>query len=203
MRRLFGLLVSVVVAGVFFSTQAWGAAPSLAVPDVSQGVSQRVTVNFTASDFTEPGLGAWTIDLGYDPTVVDAISCSSAANLSVCNANYANDKVRFAGASASGLTGDFAIASVVFECADHAGTSALTILPKDVYDATPAHLQPMSPTLDNGSIVCGPSSSGMPVAGSGGGPIDGKLAISLIGLLAMVSIMAVSRALPYARRKLV
>jgi hypothetical protein len=208
MRRLFGLLVSVTVASALgiglFATHAWGVAPSLSVPDVSQGVSGRVTVNFTASDFVEPGLGAWTIDLVYDPTVVTAISCSNVSGLSVCNADYANDKVRFAGASALGLTGNFAIASVVFECAGHDGTSALTILPKDIFDATPAHLQPLAPALDNGSIVCGESGrlpSHMPHAGSGGAPIDGKLALSLIGLLGMVSIIAVSRAVPYMRRK--
>lgn len=208
MRRLFGFLVSFVVAGAFgvglFVSQALGVGPTLSVPDVSQNLSQRVTVNFNATDFAEPGLGAWTIDLTYDATVVEAISCSDAAGVSVCNANYSDHAVRFAGASAQGLTGDFAIASIVFECRDRAGMSPLTIMPKDVYDATPAHLQPIDPALDHGSITCtlaGRLPSHLPDAGSGGAPIDGKLALSLIGLLGMISIMAVSRALPYLRRR--
>jgi hypothetical protein len=208
MRRLFGLLVSVAVAGAFgvglLASQALGAGPTLSVPDVSQNLSERVTVNFRASDFGEPGLGAWTIDLVYDSTQVTAISCSSAANLSVCNADYSDHSVRLAGASAQGLTGDFAIASIVFECRDRAGMSPLTITPKDIYDATPAHLQRIEPALDHGSITCAVSGrlpTHMPEAGSGGGPIDGKLALALVGLLGMMSIMAVSRAVPYLRRR--
>jgi hypothetical protein len=49
-------------------------------------------------------LGAWTLDLSYDPRVVRVDACTASGG-SVCNAAYGAGTVRLTGASAQGLTG--------------------------------------------------------------------------------------------------
>lgn len=59
-------------------------------------------------------LGAWTIDVTYDPKAVKVIDCKG-QNGSVCNASFAAGTVRITGASASGLSGTQTLATISFE----------------------------------------------------------------------------------------
>ena len=59
-------------------------------------------------------LGAWTIELHYEPSALQIAGCQ-AANGSLCNASFANGVVRISGASAAGLSGDQMLATLTVE----------------------------------------------------------------------------------------
>ena len=63
------------------------------------GESDSVTVQANVGD---PGLGAWTLDVHYDSSVIDATGCTAEQG-GVCNPNFANGTVRITGAVARGL----------------------------------------------------------------------------------------------------
>lgn len=66
-----------------------------------------------------PGIGAYTVDITFDPAVVHAESCDSDPGL--CNKAAAPDRVRLAGISLEGLSGDVKIADIVFSAAGAPG----------------------------------------------------------------------------------
>ena len=88
-------------------------------------VGQQGTVIFSAELVVKPGLGAWQVDINYDPEIVSVVACDSGQN-GVCNPVFDEDTVRLAGASASGLTGTNEFAAIKLVC-DRQGASALTI----------------------------------------------------------------------------
>jgi hypothetical protein len=71
--------------------------------DVAAGGSRTANIAGSAS---APGLGAYTIDIQYDPAVVQAISCVPGAG-GLCNPTFLPGQARFTGASLGGLNGDF------------------------------------------------------------------------------------------------
>jgi hypothetical protein len=102
---------------------------------------------------TAPGLGAWSLDISYDPAVVTPVGCTP-QNGSVCNPNFAAGTVRVSGASGAGLDGDTSLALINFQCADAEGSTALTINVVELADGTPGDPQPIDETIVNGTITC-------------------------------------------------
>ena len=127
---------------------------------INPGASNSVDVQ--SINVASPGLGAWEIGITYDASVVTALSCSESSG-SVCNANFASDRVQVTGASAGGLTGDTTLASITFACITD-GTSVLTVVIDVLADATVGSPQPISPAVQNGLITCA-DSSGLPDGG--------------------------------------
>ena len=128
---------------------------------INPGTSNSVEVQ--SVNIASPGLGAWEIGITYDASVVTALSCSEPVTVSVCNANFASNRVQVTGASAGGLTGDTTLASITFECITD-GTSVLTVVIDVLADATVGSPQPISPAIQNGLITCA-DSSGLPDGG--------------------------------------
>ena len=118
-----------------------GAAPLSLTPSTvstANGKQTSVAVAFDASRLMAHGsrsLGAWTIDVRYDATEVKVVSCTPRDG-SLCNASYAPGVVRISGASASGLTGSQALATLVFEGIGH-GEAASTLTLATVTLAAP------------------------------------------------------------------
>ena len=69
------------------------------------------------------GLGAWTIDVTYDPKTVEVTSCKGESG-SICNASFAPGVVRVTGASASGLSGPQTLAAISFAGLGHGNDEA-------------------------------------------------------------------------------
>src|SRR3990172_674875 len=126
MRRLsLVLAASVLAAGAvfcagsfFLGRTASAVAPVAGVSDATAQAGGGGSVEIFARDFDPPGLGAWTIDIEYDPDVITASGCVALAHVSVCNQHYSSDTVRTAGANARGLDGDTVLARIDFTCAD-------------------------------------------------------------------------------------
>jgi hypothetical protein len=93
--------------------------------DLAPGDS--ITLPLTAS-LGSASLGAATIEIQYDATVLDATSCEedpgSALDVAICNIDPAADKVGFTAISASGVPGDLVLAQVTFQAVGGAGDSS-------------------------------------------------------------------------------
>lgn len=189
MKRILGILATMAASALavgLLASQAFAASPTLTVNDQSADVGDEATVSLWAGGIGSPGLGAWSIDIAYDPLVVTPVSCTNGSDqIAVCNPNFSSNSARISGASADGITGDFSLGTVTFEC-KAAGSSALTIRNRDFMDATPADLQPINVTLDHGSIACGVV---LPATGSQG-PTSGNTFVALIAALLAFGVVA-------------
>ena len=114
------------------------------------------TLDITAEDISLPGLGAWTIGIVYDSSMLTAVSCVDGVGPSACNASFSDNRVEITGASADGHIFDVVLASITFAC-DSAGASDLLIIVKDLADATEGSPVKLSFKLQNGRITCTPS----------------------------------------------
>jgi hypothetical protein len=90
---------------------------------------RRTTLTLTA-DATGATLGAWTIDLTFDPQRVSVLACDGAGS-SICNLDYATGVVRVTGASGAGLSGRQPLATVTVE---GGGAADLRIIPRTLTD---------------------------------------------------------------------
>lgn len=157
-----GAGLALVVA--FLATgQASAATGTLSIGSgtVSPGGQRQVALE--ALGVTNPGLGAWSIDISYDPAIVTPVACDPQSG-SVCNPNYGEDVVRVSGASGVGREGDSTLALITFECGESEGTSPLTIDAADLADGTLGAPAPITPTIVDGSIVCQAGGAGETVA---------------------------------------
>ena len=207
MKGLIGTrlgLVVVVAAMIAMSAGFLGFSRVLAqneaigITSESAAPGAQVSVDMSASGIGPPGLGAWTIDIVYDPAVLTAVSCSPAQG-GVCNTAYGANTVRVSGASANGVEGDNVLASIEFRC-EVEGSSAVTPVIDLLVDATIGDPQPLEAAEQAGSVTCQetpptstpgatntpgapaatstPAGSSLPVAGTGfgrgvGGGSDG------------------------------
>ncbi len=130
---------------------------SLGSVTVNEGAS--ATLDLTADDVPFPGLGAWTIGIVYDSSVISATACSGTE--SVCNASFSSGRVQITGASADGLLFGVNLASITFTC-NSAGSSDLLIIVDDLADATEGSPAPLSFKLQTGRIVCSAAQAPQP-----------------------------------------
>jgi hypothetical protein len=86
---------------------------SLSPLDAKLAKGKQTTITLRANA-TGSGLGAWTVDLGYDPSTLTVVRCAADAG-AVCNPAYKAGIVRISGASASGLSGSQTLATLVIE----------------------------------------------------------------------------------------
>jgi hypothetical protein len=116
-------------------------------------VGSEVTATIEALGVTEPGLGAWTVEVTYDPDIVSAVSCEASPPPSACNAHKDERTVRFAGAAAMGVAGDVTLATITFRC-EAAGTSPLAVTLEILADATIGDPRPIDGSIEDGQVTC-------------------------------------------------
>ena len=86
-------------------------------------------------------LGAWIVDLSYDPAQMRATACDG--DVSTCNPDYRSDAVRVVGASMIGLTGTPVLASIQFDRIQTTLTNAtFKITPVELTDAEGTPVSP-------------------------------------------------------------
>jgi hypothetical protein len=116
-------------------------------------VGQEATVLLEGLGVTEPGLGAWTINVAFDAVIVSILSCDTGDTVAACNLAYEPGKMRLAGATGEGFPGDTTLATVRFRCAS-AGTTPLTLEIATLADGTIGDPQNIDATVQNGEITC-------------------------------------------------
>ena len=102
-----------------------GAADINAGPaPVAPGGSATVAI---VTETPAAGLGAWTVNVMYDPAVVTPTGCTAFGDSSACNLTFSSTQVRFTGIKASGIFGISGLADLTFQAIGSAGQcSALT-----------------------------------------------------------------------------
>lgn len=107
---------------------------SLGIGSTDPSGDGEYTVTIVAFRVEEPGIGAWTFNVRYDPAALSVVDCPSEGT-QVCNPEFEDDALRFAGASAEGLLGDVVLGTIVFRC-EASGPAALEIELELLADAT-------------------------------------------------------------------
>ena len=162
-----GLPIRVVAAAALALAIAMGIVASasaqeeelISIGSASLSVGAEGSVSVNALNIPDPGLGAWTIDITYDPVVVSVVACVGEHG-GVCNPAFESNILRITGATASGIIGDNSLGSAVFRC-NAVGTSSLTVNVPLLVDGTIGDPQPVVAATQNGVISCTtPSTNG-------------------------------------------
>ena len=159
---------------------------TVGVSDGSAETGESGDVTIEATDISEPGLGAWTLDIHYDTSVITATDCTAEQG-GVCNPNFADGVARITGATAGGLEGDSTLGTLEFECGDDAGTSDLDIQVSTFADATLGDPTDIDVTVVDGTFTCSEEEvvTAVPAAGTGFSS-DGTSYGWLVALLAVI-----------------
>ena len=156
MMKKIGILAGIgaaLVAVLVLAGSAFAQDGGVSVSDGSADADGSGTVSIDASGVGGPGLGAWTIDISYDTSLLTASDCTAEQG-GVCNENFTSDSVRVTGASAGGLSGDKLLGTITFDC-DGEGESDLTIALSVFADATIGDPQDLDPSVSNSTFTCG------------------------------------------------
>lgn len=187
----------VAVGGLMFASQVFAATGTVQVTDGSAAPGGSDTVELSALDVTAPGVGAWTIDIFYDPDVISAVACTAAQG-GVCNAEFTDEAVRITGAVAVGIEGDSSLGTVTFECADAEGESPLEVSLFTFADGTLGGPLTIDAETDDGTFTCAdeePTATvapRLPASGIGTNDSNGSMswiiaALAGIGLASMAA----------------
>ncbi|MCH8814892.1 MAG: hypothetical protein IH957_07295 [Chloroflexi bacterium] len=108
-----------------------GIDHDLAPPDINPGpvnlaVGDVIKLGLI-TDTPSPNLGAWNIDVHYDPSVLLPLGCDplplgAGGALSVCNAFFSVVEVRSVGSAGAGITGVINLANFEFQAVGPAGS---------------------------------------------------------------------------------
>ena len=179
-------IAAVLLGGLLLAGTVFAAAHGVSISSGSATAGDSDEVTVTAIAISAPGLGAWTIDVTYDDSVITAVDCSAAEG-GVCNPNFDDDVVRISGASAGGLEGDTELGTIEFECGDDGGSSDLTLGTFTFADATIGDPTTIDAAISNGTFSC---VGGGPATGTGfttGGSTNGWLlaVLAYLGVAAL------------------
>ena len=150
--RLAAAAVIALIAGIAIITQVSAQLPTIVVSSATISPGSMGTVDLSARDIGPPGLGAWEIGVVYDSSVVTATACAPQAG-SLCNANFASNRVQVVGANPSGLLDTNVLANITFRC-NGEGATDLTVIIDEFADATTGGPRPIGPGINAGRITC-------------------------------------------------
>lgn len=123
---------------------------SLTVGSAAVPPGATVAVELVA-EATAPGIGAYTVDVQYDPNLLTIVGCVPAASgLALCNPVMSAGSVRFTGADAAGLTGRVVLGGIVFTAGPGEGVSELSVKVVQLADPEP---NAISVSPKNGSVT--------------------------------------------------
>ncbi len=110
--------------------EAGEAQSSTTVTSGSASVAplDSIVLDLDAVGVPVQGLGAVTIDVLFDPSVVDPTACAADPNnlfdLGSCNVDFASNALRFTALSSAGVAGSFPLADVTFRAIGAVGQSS-------------------------------------------------------------------------------
>jgi len=154
------LLVGLALMGSMASA---GSEPSVSIGRTTVTGGGMGDVDIVAHNLPAPGLGAWTIDVVYDESVVEPQSCGEQSG-SICNFDFATNIVRVVGAKADGLTGEVGLASITFRCL-RTGSTSLTLSLIEFHDSTDGSPMFINAETVEGAVYCNPQGPPPPLLG--------------------------------------
>ena len=144
------LAAAVVLGGLASGVAAEGT--TVGIDSFEAQVEFEGKTKLWADELPEAGLGAWTIDITYDPEVAAVVECD-AEHGGVCNGGYKANKIRVTGISAFGLQKEATLAAIYFVCVKP-GESDLELSLSVFADATAGDPQTIDAKVKHGSIKC-------------------------------------------------
>ena len=128
--------------------------PTARMGSMTASVGLQSTVTLEALSIGAPGLGSWTIDITYDPSVASVLDCQ-AEHGGVCNPSFDPATIRLTGAGSSDppLRGDITLATITFRCLT-LGQTFLTLNLQVLTDSTVGGQQSVDAATENGSVTC-------------------------------------------------
>ena len=96
MLRAVGLTVIIAVcafSAALTTPQASAANTVLSMDSITITPGGGVTLDLDVESIPSPGLGAWSVAVEYDPSVLSALSCETSLEISKCNIAFAANQV--------------------------------------------------------------------------------------------------------------
>lgn len=145
-------LAALIFAGLVLVNTASAQGETVSIGRTTVMPGGEGDVDLIAHDIVAPGLGAWTIDIIYDASVVTPLACGQQAG-GYCNVHYAPNLVRVTGAKAEGLLGDIQLASITFRC-ERTGATALSLSLQAFHDGTDGEPMLINAETVEGAVYC-------------------------------------------------
>jgi hypothetical protein len=139
-------------AGLLASSQAYGQQVMITIDSAMMTPGQEGAIYVDALGVPQPGLGAWTVDVSYDPSIATPVACLPEHG-GVCNPAFDVGVVRVTGASATGVAGDNSLVAITFRC-DAEGTTSLNLDVPLLVDATVGAPQAIDAIVQGGTLTC-------------------------------------------------
>jgi len=158
---LLAALAAAAALGGSLWAASGGAAPDarVSVGSASAAPNQQAVVSVEAEGVPSPGVGAFVVDIDYDPAVAKPVTCQPSAGF-VCNAGYTSGSVRCGGFDVYGRTAGVALCAITFQAVGHAGQcAALTLTMAEFVDVTAA---PIPHAVSNGTFCMDSDADGLP-----------------------------------------
>ncbi|MEX2158400.1 MAG: dockerin type I repeat-containing protein [Dehalococcoidia bacterium] len=129
----------------------------MTIGPLQAGPGEVRSIELQVLGVAEPGLGAWTVDIHYDPNALTLQDCHAEFG-GVCNPAFSSNSARVAGTSVFGETGDPVLGSLSFVC-NQAGQSSIELSIDVLADATLGGPLPINAKIANVTATCtaGPS----------------------------------------------
>lgn len=162
---------SIRLALIAIAAVASAAAATISLAPASPSIQAGQTINLNINIAGASDLSAWQFDIGFDPTVLQAVSTTEGTFLSSIGPTFFDpgtidniggtvtfvlDTLFSSGASGSGT-----LASITFQGAG-VGTSPVNILNVTLLDSTLTEISPTSITISSGSVQVTPSTAPEP-----------------------------------------
>jgi hypothetical protein len=198
--------LAIAIALALLNHTARAADEGVTITSLSQQVGETGTVTLSAVNIDVPPLGAWEIDIFYEPSVVTPVECTPEGANSFCNPQYRDGQIRLVGADAAGTRGDsIALASITFTCGTE-GSSPLALsistfadtngfqMPASTQDAG---IECLAPSDESQTATAGPARTDTKRTTNGVGTPDGApgtivLTAAVAGILGVLAVGALS-----------
>ena len=113
-------------------------------------------VEITAADLPLEGLGAADISVAFDSSVLAITACDTGDLAGACNPSAPAGPAQAAGFAAPAITAEpVVIATFTFDCLGGNGASPLTITVNELKDGSAGDPQPVTATVESGTVGCG------------------------------------------------
>ena len=129
--------------------------PVIAAEEVIAEPGEVFDLDVTMANFTSPGIGALTFDVGYDPAVLAPTGCTpdpdSQFDSAVCNESFAPGVVRVSLLSTTGISGDHRLATIEFMAVGNAGD--ISSIPVDIQTLSDPSGNPLVTAIQDGLVT--------------------------------------------------
>lgn len=147
-----GVLVGIAALALALTSVVSAGGTTVSIGSFVAQVEHEGTVDLTVDALPDAGLGAWTVDISYNPEIAVPVQCDAGFG-GICNGGYSENTIRVTGISAFGLRNEAVLATVYFACVKP-GESSLALGLSVFADATAGDPQDIDTETKSGGFTC-------------------------------------------------